>query len=159
MPTGGGLHQQCMALLNTRSCTFEKGDGRTVAKSPVRINPGLFIKGFNNLARHKHRYEVFRDFVRVGALSVFNTFVARTMRSWRRNICGSEPATQQRKQRGLPSCRASWWLARCRAEGHPGPAPHEPGAGQHPQRPILRPTGNIGAHGAPHLWCWCRARR
>lgn len=44
------------------------------AKRPVRIEPGLFIKEFNNLARHKHRYEVFRDFVTVGALSVHNSF-------------------------------------------------------------------------------------
>ena len=44
------------------------------AKRPVRIEPGLFIKEFNNLARHKHRYEVFRDFVMVGALSVHNSF-------------------------------------------------------------------------------------
>jgi hypothetical protein len=63
-----------MALVNTRSCTLAKGNGMTtVAKSPVRIDPGLFIKEFNNLARHKHRYEVFRDFVTVGALSVHNS--------------------------------------------------------------------------------------
>ena len=44
------------------------------AQSIARIDPGLFIKEFNNLARHKHRYEVFRDFVTVGALSVHNSF-------------------------------------------------------------------------------------
>lgn len=44
------------------------------AKPTVRIDPGLFVKEFNNLARHKHRYEVFRDFVTVGALSVHNSF-------------------------------------------------------------------------------------
>ena len=44
------------------------------AKPTVRIDPGLFVKEFNNLARHKHRYEVFQDFVTVGALSVHNSF-------------------------------------------------------------------------------------
>jgi hypothetical protein len=44
------------------------------AKSIVRLDPGLFIKEFNQLARHKHRYEVFRDFVTIGALSVHNSF-------------------------------------------------------------------------------------
>ena len=44
------------------------------AKTTVRIDPGLFIKEFNNLARHKHRYEVFRDFVTVAALSVHNSY-------------------------------------------------------------------------------------
>lgn len=43
------------------------------AKPNVRIDPGLFIKEFNNLARHNHRYEVFRDFVTVAALSVHNS--------------------------------------------------------------------------------------
>lgn len=43
-------------------------------KPNARIDLGLFIKEFNNLARHKHRYEVFRDFVTVGALSVHNSF-------------------------------------------------------------------------------------
>lgn len=44
------------------------------AKPTVWIDPSLFVKEFNNLARHKHRYEVFRDFVTVGALSVHNSF-------------------------------------------------------------------------------------
>lgn len=43
-------------------------------KPTVRIDPDLFIKEFNNLARHKHRYEVFRDFVTTGALPVHNSF-------------------------------------------------------------------------------------
>ena len=43
------------------------------AKPHVRIDPNLFIKEFNSLARHKHRYEVFRDFVTVAALSVHNS--------------------------------------------------------------------------------------
>lgn len=44
------------------------------AKPTVRTVPGLFVKEFNNLARHKHRCEAFREFVMVGALSVHNSF-------------------------------------------------------------------------------------
>lgn len=44
------------------------------AKPTVRIDPDLFVKEFNNLERHKHRYEVFREFVMVGAPSVHNSF-------------------------------------------------------------------------------------
>lgn len=43
-------------------------------KQNPRIDSGLFIREFNHLARHKHRYEVFQDFVTVGALSVHNSF-------------------------------------------------------------------------------------
>jgi N-6 DNA Methylase len=45
-----------------------------VAKGTARLEPGLFIREFNALAQRKHRYEVFRDFVTVGALSVHNSF-------------------------------------------------------------------------------------
>ena len=31
-----------------------------------------FIKTFNNIARHRHRYEVFRDFVTMSAISLHN---------------------------------------------------------------------------------------
>ena len=31
-----------------------------------------FIKIFNSLARHRHRYEVFRDFVTMSAISLHN---------------------------------------------------------------------------------------
>lgn len=49
--------------------------GNGMATKPsARIDPSLFIKEFNDLARHKHRYEVFQDFVTVGALSVHNSF-------------------------------------------------------------------------------------
>jgi hypothetical protein len=32
-----------------------------------------FITDFNEIARHKHRYDVFRDFVTLSALSLHNT--------------------------------------------------------------------------------------
>jgi len=33
---------------------------------------GEFIKAFNGIARHRHRYEVFRDFVTMAAVSLHN---------------------------------------------------------------------------------------
>ena len=34
-----------------------------------------FIRDFNKLAPHKHRYDVFRDFVTVSAISIYNVSV------------------------------------------------------------------------------------
>lgn len=34
---------------------------------------GEFVRAFNGIARHRHRYEVFRDFVTLSALSVQNS--------------------------------------------------------------------------------------
>ena len=34
---------------------------------------GEFVRAFNGIARHRHRYEVFRDFVTLSALSAQNS--------------------------------------------------------------------------------------
>ena len=36
---------------------------------------GAFVKTFNDIARHRHRYEVFRDFVTMAAIAVHNGIV------------------------------------------------------------------------------------
>lgn len=41
-----------------------------MSKPPER---GEFVRAFNGIARHRHRYEVFRDFVTMAALSVQNS--------------------------------------------------------------------------------------
>ena len=37
-----------------------------------RDNKQSFIKKFNDIAHHKHRYDVFRDFVTISAISLHN---------------------------------------------------------------------------------------
>lgn len=37
-----------------------------------QVARGEFVRAFNGIARHRHRYEVFRDFVNLSALSIHN---------------------------------------------------------------------------------------
>ncbi|CAC9619566.1 hypothetical protein [uncultured Gammaproteobacteria bacterium] len=37
-----------------------------------RDNKQIFIKKFNDIAHHKHRYDMFRDFVTISAISLHN---------------------------------------------------------------------------------------
>lgn len=44
------------------------------AAMPINTHPawGEFVRAFNSIARHRHRYEVFRDFVIMSAVSLHN---------------------------------------------------------------------------------------
>lgn len=63
------------------------------AKPTVRIDPCLFVKELNNLARHKHRYEVFRDFVTVGAGGAQQLSWPRATKGLKRNTWRSQAVT------------------------------------------------------------------
>lgn len=41
-------------------------------KTPTQFNTETFIKTFNSIALHKHRYEVFSDFVKMSAIALHN---------------------------------------------------------------------------------------
>lgn len=46
-----------------------------MAKKDEILNRQTFIKKFNAIARHKHRYEVFSDFIIYAALEIHNSFI------------------------------------------------------------------------------------
>ena len=44
-------------------------------KKPTQFNTESFIKTFNSIALHKHRYEVFSDFIKMSAIALHNAIV------------------------------------------------------------------------------------
>lgn len=44
-------------------------------KKPTQFNTESFIKTFNSIALHKHRYEVFSDFIKMSAIALHNSIV------------------------------------------------------------------------------------
>lgn len=60
--------KSCMALVTPVVRFFER-DCMSISRPPAW---GEFIKTFNSIAHHKHRYEVFRDFVTMSAITLHN---------------------------------------------------------------------------------------
>lgn len=67
-----GISNQCMSLVGTKDMhAIRKGGNMSIERSLERSE---FVKLFNGIARHRHRYEVFRDFVTMAAISLHNSF-------------------------------------------------------------------------------------
>lgn len=49
-----------------------ESSGMSISRTPAW---GEFIKSFNGIARHKHRYEIWKDFVAMAAISVHNSAI------------------------------------------------------------------------------------
>ncbi len=67
---------------------------------------GAFIKTFNDIARNRHRYEVFRDFVTMAAIAM-HTGSPET-RGSKRSTCRSSAATRKRRSQHFRSFWGNW---------------------------------------------------
>lgn len=68
--SAGAFSNLCMRMgLMPMSCTLEKERHVSINRHPEW---GGFVKAFNGIARHRHRYEVFRDFVTMAAITLHN---------------------------------------------------------------------------------------
>ena len=68
--SAGAFSNLCMRMgLMPMSCTLEKERHVSINRHPEW---GSFVKAFNGIARHRHRYEAFKDFVTMAAISLHN---------------------------------------------------------------------------------------